>query len=51
TIVPRSIYLKDGRVKVESALARGKRLYDKREAARRKTIDREVEAALKGRRS
>lgn len=50
TIVPLSLYFKNGRVKVELALARGKRLHDKREAARRKAIDREVETALKGRR-
>ena len=50
TIVPLSIYLKDGRIKVEIALARGKRIHDKREAARKKTLDREVEAALKRRR-
>ena len=47
TIVPLSMYLKDGRVKLEIALARGKRIHDKREAARRKTLDREVETALK----
>ncbi|MEE8348332.1 MAG: SsrA-binding protein SmpB [Acidobacteriota bacterium] len=49
TIVPLSIYLKGGRVKVEIALARGKRLHDKRAASRRKTLDREVEAVLKRR--
>ena len=32
TLVPLSIYFKDGRAKVELALARGRRLYDKRHA-------------------
>ncbi|MDA2934201.1 SsrA-binding protein SmpB [Acidobacteria bacterium AH-259-D05] len=50
TIVPLSVYLKNGKVKVEIALARGKRLHDKREAARRKAVDREVEVELKRRR-
>lgn len=49
TLVPLSIYLKSGKVKVELAVARGKRAYDKREAARRKTIEREVQAELKRR--
>lgn len=50
TIVPLSMYLKSGKVKVEIALARGKQLHDKRETSRRKTIDKEVEAELKRRR-
>ena len=49
TIVPLKIYFKSGKVKVEIGLARGKRLYDKRETARRKTIEREVEAELRRR--
>jgi SsrA-binding protein len=47
TIVPLSIYFKDGKIKVAIALARGKRLYDKREQARRKTIQREMEMEIK----
>lgn len=47
TIVPLSMYFRRGRVKVEIALAQGKRTVDKRERARRKTIDREIEAELK----
>ncbi|MGH9340467.1 MAG: SsrA-binding protein SmpB [Acidobacteriota bacterium] len=50
TIVPLRFYLKDGKVKVEIALARGKQLYDKRETARRKTVEREVQTELKRRR-
>lgn len=43
TLIPLRIYLKGGRVKVEIALAKGKKLYDKRESLRRKTLDREME--------
>ena len=49
TIVPLSMYFRRGRVKVEIALAQGKKTFDKREKARRKTIEREVEAELKRR--
>jgi SsrA-binding protein len=48
-IVPTRMYFKEGRVKVEIALAKGKKLYDKREAEMRKTVDRETRAALKER--
>ncbi len=47
TLVPTRCYLKDGWVKVEIALARGRKLHDKREAARRKAIERETQAILK----
>jgi SsrA-binding protein len=50
TLVPTKCYLKNGRVKIEIALAKGKKLYDKRETAIRKTIERETEAMLKERR-
>ena len=43
TIVPTRVYLKGGRAKVEIALARGKKLYDKREAIAKR--DRERDAA------
>lgn len=49
TIIPLQVYLKNGKAKVEIGLARGKKSYDKRETARRKTIDREIESALKRR--
>lgn len=49
TIIPLAVYFKDGRVKVEIALARGKKIHDKRETARRKAIEREVEAELRRR--
>ncbi len=42
TLVPLSIYFKDGRAKVELALARGRRLYDKRHAIAARDADREA---------
>jgi SsrA-binding protein len=50
TLVPLSLYFSQGKVKVELALARGKRSYDKRQDLARKDADREVQRAL-GRRS
>jgi SsrA-binding protein len=50
TLVPLRVYLKRGRVKVELGVARGKKLYDKRETERRKETDRETRAAVKQRR-
>ncbi len=49
TIVPTKLYLKDGRAKIEIALARGKRLYDKREAIAQRESKRQVERAIKDR--
>lgn len=51
TLVPLTLYFKNGRVKLELAVARGKRVHDKRETARRKTMEREVQAQLKERRA
>jgi SsrA-binding protein len=50
TLVPLRVYLKRGRIKVELGVARGKKLYDKRETERRKETDRETRAAVKQRR-
>ena len=50
TLVPLSMYFKDGRAKVEIALARGKKSYDKRHAIAERTATREKEQAL-GRRA
>jgi SsrA-binding protein len=50
TLVPLALYFRDGRAKVELALARGRRRHDKREAIRRREEAREVERATKGRR-
>jgi len=47
TLVPLRIYFKDGKAKVELALGRGKRSYDKRETLKRKTEERELERAIK----
>jgi SsrA-binding protein len=41
TIVPTKVYLKDGRAKVEIALAKGKKLHDKREAIAKRDQERE----------
>ena len=48
TLVPLRLYFKDGRAKLEIALARGKRAYDKRQALAKRDADREAERALKG---
>jgi SsrA-binding protein len=48
TLVPLRVYFKDGRAKVELALARGKRSYDKRQALAERDARRETERALKG---
>ena len=50
TLIPLSLYFKDGKVKVELALARGKRTYDKRHDLAEKDAAREVERALRRRR-
>jgi SsrA-binding protein len=50
TIVPLKAYFKNGRVKVEIGLARGKRAHDKREAIKRKDIERETRQAIRERR-
>ena len=49
TIVPLSLYFKDGKVKVELALARGKRTYDKRRDLAQRDAAREVERAFRRR--
>jgi SsrA-binding protein len=45
TLIPTKLYLKGGKIKVEIALARGKRLYDKRESKKRKEVEREIARA------
>ncbi|HLF28671.1 MAG TPA: SsrA-binding protein SmpB [Anaerolineae bacterium] len=47
TIVPLKMYLKNGRLKLEIALARGKRQYDKRAAIAQRDAQRQIERALK----
>lgn len=50
TLVPLSLYFKDGKAKVELALARGKRTYDKRHDLASRDAAREVDRALRRRR-
>ena len=50
TLIPTKLYLKNGRIKCEIALARGKKLYDKRETERRKSAEQEARQAIKHRR-
>ena len=45
TLVPIKAYLKNGRVKIEIAVGRGKKFYDKRDAKRKREIDREIARA------
>ena len=49
TLVPTRVYLKNGRIKIEVGVARGKKLYDKRESETRRTVERETRAQLKER--
>lgn len=47
SVVPLRLYFKERHVKVEIAIVRGKKLYDKRETEKRKELDREASAAIK----
>lgn len=46
TLIPLKVYLKDGRMKLEMGLCRGKQLHDKRDAAAEKDARREIERAF-----
>lgn len=46
-LIPLSVYFKDGRIKVELALCKGKKLYDKRADAARRDAKRTIDRALK----
>ncbi len=48
TLIPLRLYFSNGKAKVELGLAKGKKLYDKRETLKRKTIRREMERGRKG---
>jgi SsrA-binding protein len=50
TLVPLSLYFSDGKVKIELALARGKRAYDKRQDLAKRDAAREIERELRRRR-
>lgn len=49
TIVPLRLYLKDGRAKLEIGVARGKKLYDKRQTLAERDARRQIEQALRSR--
>jgi len=47
TVIPLSLYLKNSLVKMEIGLAKGKKLYDKRDASARRDADREIDRRMK----
>lgn len=49
SIVPLSVYVKDGKVKMEIALCTGKKKYDKRETIAKRDVDKKIASALKDR--
>jgi SsrA-binding protein len=51
TLVPLRVYLKRGKIKLELGLAKGKKRFDKREAKKRKDSQREIDRALRTKRS
>lgn len=51
SLVPTKVYLKQGRIKCELALARGKKLHDKREAERARTAEAEAREAIRARKA
>ena len=48
TLIPTRLYFSNGKVKVDIALAKGKKLFDKRESLKKKTMEREMERGRKG---
>src|SRR5690606_27129280 len=49
-VVPLKVYFKGSRVKAEIAVARGKKLHDKRESQKNRQADRDIQRVMKGRR-
>ena len=47
TLIPLSVYLKDGRMKLELALCKGKKLYDKRDDMAKRDAKRDIERSLR----
>ena len=47
TCIPLRVYLKDGRAKIEIALAKGKTLYDKRESDKKRDMDRQAKQGIR----
>ena len=48
TVIPTRLYLKRGKIKVEIALGRGKKLYDHRETLKKNAIERELDQSMRG---
>lgn len=48
TLVPLSVYTKGSKIKLSFGLARGKKLYEKKETIKRREVDREIRRSLKG---
>jgi SsrA-binding protein len=46
TLIPTRMYFKNGKIKLELAVAKGKQLWDKRETERRRTADKEARDAI-----
>src|SRR5512135_414869 len=49
SLIPLKIYFKESRAKVEIGLARGKKMYEKRDTIKKREADREIERAMKNR--
>lgn len=49
TAVPLKLYFKGGLIKIEFGLAKGKKLYDKRDTKKKKDVERDIQRALKSR--
>jgi SsrA-binding protein len=49
TLIPLRLYLKNGRAKIELGLARGKKLYDKRQAIAEREVKRDIERIVRSR--
>jgi len=47
TLIPLKVYTKDGKIKIEFAIAKGKKKFDKRESTKKRETEREIERALK----
>lgn len=49
TLIPTKLYIRNGYCKIELGLAKGKKLYDKRESAKKRDANREIQRALRDR--
>ena len=47
TLIPLRLYTKDGRIKIEFAIVKGKKKFDKRELIKKREVEREIERTLK----